>query len=65
MNNNNQNIFSLNKKKKASNKENKAKEEEDPHIESSLSVEIIPMKYSENLDFVVNGIKVKNYSIER
>jgi hypothetical protein len=54
----------MKKKKKDNNKENKSKEEEDPFNES-FSAEIIPMKFSQNFDYVVNGMKIRNNEIER
>jgi len=53
------------RKRKEKNKENKRKEEEEIHPDGEFSVEVIPNKYGENLDFVVQGLKIKNSLIKR
>jgi hypothetical protein len=65
--NNNDNIpSSLSKRKrKEKNKENKKKEEEEMNLDNNFSIEVTPMNYSENLDFIISGLKIKNSSIDR
>lgn len=66
MNNNNHNIPSNSKRKrKEKNKENKKKEEEEMNLDNNFSIEVTPMNYSENLDFIISGLKIKNSTIER
>jgi len=58
-------IFSLNKGKKGNNKENKTKEEEDIQTDVSITAEIISMNFSENLNYVVEGININNVLVEK
>ncbi len=61
---NSNNLFSK-KKNKENNKENKKKQEEEMNNETGYSIDVIPMNYKENLDYIVGGIKLKNSLIER
>lgn len=60
-----QNLFSLKKKKRENNKENKIKDDEEMSSDIQSAVEIISMNYYGNIDFMVEGMKIGNSHIER
>jgi hypothetical protein len=53
---------SIRRRTKENDKENKPKEEEE---KNEFTIEIIPMNYSENLDYVIQGMKINQTEIER
>jgi hypothetical protein len=59
-----QNLFSLKKKKRENNKENKSKEDEEMSNDIQSAVEIISMNYYENIDYVVTGMKIGNSQVD-
>jgi hypothetical protein len=59
-----QNLFSLKKKKRENNKENKIKDDEEMNNDVQSAVEIISMNYYENIDYIVEGMKIGNSLIE-
>jgi len=65
MNTNNNIPAHSKRKRKEKNKENKKKEEEDMNLDNNFSIEVTPMNYGENLDFIISGLKIKNSSIDR
>jgi hypothetical protein len=35
------------------------------NLDNNFSIEVTPMNYGENLDFIITGLKIKNSSIDR
>ena len=60
-----QNLFSLKKKKRENNKENKIKDDEEMSNDIQSAIEIISMNYYGNIDYMVEGMKIANSHIER
>ncbi len=56
---------SLYRKRKEKNNENKDLEESASNLESSVTLEILPMNYSGNLDFMVSELKINNSKFEK
>lgn len=60
------NFFNYLKKILPKNKvENKAKEEEDINIDLNLNIEIKKSDLYERLEYVVNGVIIKDHNIEK
>lgn len=60
----NQNPFSRRKQKQL-NKENKQKEEEEMSVDNNFTCEIMQANFYPSLNFVIDGMKIKNTPIER